>query len=120
MNQVIGNLLSSLVFSGFTNTDLTDQSKNFTQKINLSNESSSVNYSLCGSNDIPSQQDKFDKPNESLVNRLCFIYACLSLAGILILIIFLDNIKPQNAKGVLFYFIILLFLFYLNYFFSII
>ena len=120
MNQVIGNLLSSLVFSGFTNTDLTDQSKNFTQKINFLNESSSVNYSLCGSNDIPSQQDKFDKPNESLVNRLFFIYACLSLAGILILIIFLDNIKPQNAKGVLFYFLILLFLFYLNYFFSII
>ena len=64
------------------------------------NESSSFNYSLCGPNDNPSRQNEFTKPDESVVNRLCFIYACLSLAGILILVIFLDNIKPQNAEGI--------------------
>ena len=70
LNQVIGNLLSSLVFS-FSNTTIS--SLNTTSSVlneTIREYNSTVNYSLCGANDLPSRQDVLFKPESSLVSEI--------------------------------------------------
>lgn len=99
LNQVVGNLISSVVLYK------TPNKLTLNQTILNGTYSKILNSTIdqCGPNDLPTRQDEFIKPDQWTVYLLCSIYATLSIIGILVLFIFLDNIKPSNAKGIFFH-----------------
>ena len=109
LNQVLGNILSSVEFK-FLN-----QTQN-----NASASVANISQLYCGIYNTKNKAENLSYDEKAVykileiliikflnilykVKILLFIYSGLSIVGILILVIFLDNIKPENSKGLIFF-----------------
>ncbi|CAF0869436.1 unnamed protein product [Brachionus calyciflorus] len=86
LHQVIGNTVSPLVLNHEIFTNL---GSSFT----LVNQTSNL---TCGSSDCPGPASVIPRPPDNKVYIICSIYLSISLLGVLSILFFMDDIKPNK------------------------
>lgn len=110
-DQIIGNMISGLIF----NKRVFKSGSNFNESLQSNwtmTEQGPNSTAHCGSQDCPGPQSDIERPDDEQILWLCGTYFFLTFLAALILVVFMDNIKPSKDDIGLFAF------FYYYYYYS--